>query len=486
MASGFDDVQLADFACQAFVVASVFQLTGGLIISFYFNWKLALLGTCVTVPIGLTCAYYRFKHEREFERMSAAVFAESSKWAAEAIGAFRCVSSLTLEDEINKRYQVLLRGHVMSAYQRARWSTIIFALSDSMTLACNALIFWFGGHLLAKGEMSVLAFFICYMAVQSGADAAGVGFSFGPNAAQASAAANRILSIRESRGEHSPREKADQSDTETEVDSDGIPDSEGGIRIDFKDVGFRYPTRAVSVFRHLDITVEKGQFAALVGASGAGKSSIVGLLERFYDVQSGSISCNGKNIKDVNVYEYRKLLSLVAQEATLFQGTIKENILLGVPDDNTAVTDAQLHQACQDAAIHDFIVSLPEGYNTDVGSRGVALSGGQKQRIAIARAIIRNPKILLLDEATSSLDSESEKQISAALQKVAKGRTTVAVAHRLSTIQHADVIYVLGEGKVLEVGNHAELLRKKGMYYNMVSPPADTGDMTFTDLDVLL
>lgn len=466
-------------------MASVFQLTGGLIIAFYFNWKLALLGTCVTVPIGLTCAYYRFKHERQFEKMSAAVFAESSKWAAEAIGAFRCVSSLTLEDEINKRYQELLRGHVLAAYKKARWSTVIFALSDSMSLACNALIFWFGGHQLARGELSVLAFFVCYMAVQQGADAAGVGFSFGPNAAQASAAANRILSVRESRGEHTPRERRGSSDMDNEKAPGVIPDSEGGVRIDLKDVGFKYPTRDVSIFKHLNITVEKGQFAALVGASGAGKSSIVGLLERFYDVQSGSISCNGKNIKEVDVYEYRKLLSLVAQEATLFQGTIKENILLGVPDDDGAITDAQLHQACRDAAIHDFIVSLPDGYNTNVGSRGVALSGGQKQRIAIARAIIRDPKILLLDEATSSLDSESEKQISAALQKVAKGRTTVAVAHRLSTIQHADVIYVLGEGRVLEVGNHAELLRQKGMYYNMVSLPVQhhRHSIPFTDLE---
>ncbi|CAN8099463.1 unnamed protein product [Discula destructiva] len=457
---------------MAFVVASMFQLTGGLIIAFYFNWKLALVGTCVTVPIGLTCAYYRFRHEQHFEKMSAAVFAESSKWAAEAIGAFRCVSSLTLEDEINKRYQVLLRGHVVSAYKKARLSTIIFAASDSMSLACNALIFWYGGHLLADGKVGVLAFFVCYMAVQQGAEAAGVGFSFGPNAAQATGAANRILSIRESRGEHSPRGQAASDGKGQEVDSDVIPEIESGVKIELRDVGFKYPTRNVSVFKNLNITIEKGQFAALVGASGAGKSSIVGLLERFYDVQSGSILCNGKNIRDVNVFEYRKLLSLVAQEATLFQGTVKENILLGVPDDNGAVTDAQLHQACRDAAIHDFIVSLPEGYNTDVGSRGVALSGGQKQRIAIARAIIRNPQVLLLDEATSSLDSESEKQISAALQKVAKGRTTVAVAHRLSTIQHADVIYVLGEGRVLEVGNHAELLRQKGMYFSMCQSQA--------------
>lgn len=300
------------------MVNAALQLIGALLISFIYFWKLALVATCVTIPIGMGCAYYRFKYEIQFEKMSAQVFAESSKWAAEAIGAFRCVSSLTLEDEINKRYQALLQQHVVAAYRKARWSTVIFALSDSLSLACNSLIFWYGGHLLARRELDVIAFFVCYQAVMQGAEAAGVGFSFGPNAAQASGAANRILSIRESRGEHSGLEKGDVM--EGEKDGGGIPDSEGGVKIELKDISFQYPTRNVSVFKHLSITVEKGQFAALVGASGAGKSSIVGLLERFYDVQAGSITCNGKNIKDVDVYEYRKLLSLVAQEPTLFQG----------------------------------------------------------------------------------------------------------------------------------------------------------------------
>ncbi|KAI3400275.1 hypothetical protein diail_3656 [Diaporthe ilicicola] len=423
------------------VVCSALQLTGSLIIAFVFGWKLALVATCVTVPIGLACAWYRLKYEMEFEKMSAS-------------------------DVIIERYQKLLDGHVTSAYRKARWTTLIFALSDSLAIACQALIFWYGGRLLASGEYQVLNFFVCFMAVTQGAEQAGVGFSFGPNAAQASAAANRILSIRESRGE-----RASLNDETGGGNKEVIPDSESGIKIELRDVGFRYPTREVQVFKHLNITVEKGQFAALVGASGAGKSSTVALLERFYDAQQGKILCNGKDITSVDVHEYRKLFSLVAQEASLFQGTIKENILLGIPDPSS-VTDAQLHQACQDAAIHDFIISLPEGYNTDVGSRGVALSGGQKQRVSIARAIIRDPKVLLLDEATSSLDSESERQISAALQKVAKGRTTVAVAHRLSTIQHADVIYVLGEGKVLEVGNHADLLKQKGVYYAMCQSQA--------------
>lgn len=159
-------------------------------------------------------------------------------------------------------------------------------------------------------------------------------------------------------------------------------------------------------------------------------------------------------------------MSLVAQEPTLFQGSIKENILLGVSE---STPTELLHSACRSAEIHDFIMSLPDGYNTDVGNRGVNLSGGQKQRIAIARALIREPKVLLLDEATSSLDSESEKLVQAAFEKAASGRTMVVVAHRLATVQNADVIFVLGEGGVLEVGNHAVLLKKRGVYYQMVS-----------------
>lgn len=247
------------------------------------------------------------------------VFAESSKWAAEAIGAFRCVSSLTLEDVIIERYQKLLDGHVMSAYRKARWTTLIFALSDSLSIACQALIFWYGGRLLASGEYQVLNFFVCFMAVTQGAEQAGVGFSFGPNAAQASAAANRILSIRESRGERASLE--DETGGGQKV-TEMIPDIESGIKIELRDVGFRYPTREVQVFKHLNITVEKGQFAALVGASGAGKSSTVALLERFYDAQQGKVLCNGRDIKSVDVHEYRKLFSLVAQEASLFQGIL--------------------------------------------------------------------------------------------------------------------------------------------------------------------
>ncbi|KAK1834836.1 P-loop containing nucleoside triphosphate hydrolase protein [Podospora conica] len=435
------------------MLIGIFSLIGALCISFAYGWKLALVALCVTVPLGILAGFYRVRYELQFAAMNDAVFKESSKFGAEAIGAFRTVSALTMERSITDRYAALLSGHVTSAYKKARLTTLVIAFAESVAIACQALVFWYGGQLLASREYSTVAFLVTYMAVIQGSESAGQWLSFGPNAAQASAAANRILEARASR----LRDPA-PSDAR-------IPTSPGGVRIELRDVHFKYPTRDVSIFRGLNLTIEPGQFAALVGASGSGKTSIVSLLERFYDPTSGAVLMNGTDVRDVNVYEYRKLLSLVAQEPALFQGTLRENILLGV--DPSSVTDERLHQCCRDANIHDFIVSLPEGYNTNIGSRGVSLSGGQKQRVSIARALIRDPRVLLLDEATSSLDSEGERLVQAAFERVARGRTTIAVAHRLATIQKADVIYVLGEGKVLERGSHAELLRLKGVYWHM-------------------
>ena len=368
-----------------------FSLIGALAISFAYGWKLALVALFVTVPMGLTAGYFRVRYELQFNAMNEAVFKESSKFGAESIGAFRTVSALVMENAITQRYEDLLQHHVVSAYKKARWSTIIFAYSDSVSLGCQALIFWYGGRLMATGEYNTTAFFVTYMAMIQGAESAGQWLSFGPNIAQASAAANRILESRGSR-------IRDVSETSSE-----IPDTDGGVKIEIQDLHFKYPTRDVSIFKGLNLTIQKGQFAALVGASGSGKTSIVSLLERFYDPVRGRILFNGKDITEVNVYEYRKMLSLVAQEANLFHGTIRENILLGV--DPSTVDEERLHRCCRDANVHDFIVSLPDGYNTNIGSRGVSLSGGQKQRISIARALMRNPRVLLLDEATSALDS---------------------------------------------------------------------------------
>ncbi|OLN86256.1 Multidrug resistance protein pgp-1 [Colletotrichum chlorophyti] len=442
----------------SYFLMAVFSVVGALAIAYAFGWKLALVATFVTMPIGLSAGYWKFKYELEFEKLSAAVFAESSQFAAEAIGAFRTVSSLTMENVICQRYDSLLLNHVNEAYKKARWTSILFGFTDSVNIGCQGLIFWYGGRLLASGEYGLIDFFVCLMATIQGAEAAGQGFSYGPNAARASAAANRIISLR------NPNRR-DGNDVMQQ-----IPDTEGGVKIELRSAHFRYPTRDTPVFTGIDLTIEKGQFAALVGPSGCGKTSVISLLERFYSLDKGDILCNGKSIYRLDADHYRQNLSLVAQEPCLFQGTIRENICLGV--DPGTVSDERLHQVCRDAAIHDFIVSLPEGYNTDTGSKGLSLSGGQKQRIAIARALIRDPRVLLLDEATSSLDSESEKLVQAAFERAAKGRTMICVAHRLATVQNADVIFVLGEGRLLEKGTHHELLKMQGVYWQMCQSQA--------------
>lgn len=195
--------------------------------------------------------------------------------------------------------------------------------------------------------------------------------------------------------------------------------------------------------------------------------TITGLIERFYNPLAGGVYVDGREISTLNINRYRNHLALVSQEPTLYQGTIRDNILLGGARDD--ITDDEIAAACKSANIYDFIQSLPEGFQTLCGSKGTLLSGGQKQRIAIARALIRNPKILLLDEATSALDSESEKVVQQALDTAAKGRTTVSVAHRLSTIKNADRIYVFDNGRIAESGNHSELMAKRGKYYELVN-----------------
>lgn len=238
-----------------------------------------------------------------------------------------------------------------------------------------------------------------------------------------------------------------------------------GADIRLQQVWFTYPTRDVAVLRGLDIHVRHGQYAAIVGASGSGKTTVISLLERFYEPDNGLILYNGDPITSMSLKELRGHMSLVAQEPYLLHGTIRDNILLGTKEDD--ISNAAVDQACRQAGLHDFVLSLPDGYDTDIGTGGVLLSGGQKQRISIARALIRDPNVLLLDEATSSLDSETEKEVQAVLEQAGKGRTTIVVAHRLATIQNADVIFVMHQGRVVESGDHQSLLKKKKVYWQM-------------------
>ncbi|KAF2452301.1 ATP-binding cassette transporter ABC4 [Lineolata rhizophorae] len=430
-------------------------LIGAIVLGIVIAWKLGLVCTSI-VPVVLACGFFRFWMLARFQRRSKKAYERSASYACEATSAIRTVASLTREDDVWEHYhdQLVEQGR-KSLISIIKTSTL-YAASQSFLFFCMALGFWYGGTLIGDREYTMEQFFIAFSAIIFGAQSAGTIFSFAPDMGKAKQAASELKTL---------------FDRKPEIDSwsdEGVKvdDIEGSI--EFRDVHFRYPTRPEQpVLRGLNLLVRPGQYVALVGSSGCGKSTTISLMERFYDPLAGGIFVDGKEISTYNINSYRSHLALVSQEPTLYQGTIRDNVLLGIDEEN--VSDERVVQACKDANIYDFIMSLPDGFNTLTGSKGALLSGGQKQRVAIARALIRNPKILLLDEATSALDSESEKVVQAALDDAAKGRTTIAVAHRLSTIQKADIIYVFDAGKIVESGTHAELIAKKGRYFELVS-----------------
>jgi len=296
-----------------------------------------------------------------------------------------------------------------------------------------------------------------FMAIVMSAMSVGQSASFVPNATKAKIAAAAVFKI---------------IDTPPTIDSS----SPEGKRLDtvrgdisFKDVSFRYPMRPdAPVLSEFNLKIKKGSVVALVGQSGSGKSTCIQLLERFYDPTGGKIYIDGTDIAEMNVKWMRQQIGLVGQEPVLFVGTIADNIRYGKPDASMEEVEA----AARMANAHNFIMEFPDKYLTQVGERGTQMSGGQKQRIAIARAIIKDPKILLLDEATSALDTESEKVVQEALDVAMKGRTTLIVAHRLSTIKHADAIAVISKGKVAELGTHQQLIDHHGIYFNLVQRQA--------------
>ncbi|KAK0646301.1 P-loop containing nucleoside triphosphate hydrolase protein [Cercophora newfieldiana] len=418
------------------------------------GWKLALV--CIaTMPVVISCGFLRFWMLAHYQRRSKRAYAGSASFASEAITSIRTVASLTREDDVLQQYKDSLAAQQRESLKSVLKSSTLYAASQSLMFLAFALGFWYGGTLIAKLEYDMFQFFVVFSSVIFGAQSAGSVFSFAPDMGKATEAARTLKTL------------FDRKPTIDTWSAEGNKVDAVDGSIEFRDVHFRYPTRPEQpVLRGLNLTISPGQYVALVGASGCGKSTTIALLERFYDPLAGGIFIDGKEISSLNINEYRSFIALVSQEPTLYQGTIKDNILLGAPHE---ITDEQIIFACQEANIYEFILSLPDGFNTVVGSKGALLSGGQKQRIAIARALVRDPKILLLDEATSALDSESEHVVQAALDKAAKGRTTIAVAHRLSTIQKADIIYVFDQGRIVEQGTHSELMRKNGRYAELVN-----------------
>ena len=427
------------------------------VISLAIGWKLALV--CIsTVPVVLACGFFRFWMLARFQSRAKVAYEKSASYACEATSAIRTVASLTREVDVWQHYHQQLVDQGAKSLRSIMRSSSLYAASQSFMFLCIALGFWYGATLIAGGEYSMFQFFLCFSAVIFGSQSAGTIFSFAPDMGKAKHAAGEMKTL---------FDRKPEIDTWA-VEGEDVPSMEGSI--EFRDVHFRYPTRPEQpVLRGLNLTVKPGQYVALVGASGCGKSTTIAMLERFYDPLVGGVYVDGKEISSLNINSYRNHLALVSQEPTLYQGTIRENILLGADTKPEDVPEEAIEQACKDANIYDFVLSLPDGFNTVVGSKGSMLSGGQKQRVAIARALLRDPTILLLDEATSALDSESEKVVQAALDAAAEGRTTIAVAHRLSTIQKADMIYVFDQGRIVENGTHNELIYKRGRYFELVN-----------------
>ncbi|KAI0060427.1 P-loop containing nucleoside triphosphate hydrolase protein [Artomyces pyxidatus] len=439
------------------IVQSTTTVIAGSIIGLIFYWKLALVAIA-TMPLLLSSGYIRMLVLVARDQDSKRAHQESAQLACEAAAAVRTVASLRREGDCCRAYTKCLEEPLKLSNRTSMVSNFIYAASQAMQFFVIALVFWYGSRAVSDLQVSTTRFLICLYSVTYAAIQAGNVFSFVRDISSAVDAASDIVELLDSRP---------AIDTDCEQGK-AIVDVRGELVL--RDVRFQYPSRPEArVLRGLDIVVKPGTYVALVGASGCGKSTIIQLIERFYDPSGGQILLDGQDISSLDIKEYRQHLALVSQEPTLYMGSIKYNILLGVPTYQQDISEEMLEAACRDANILDFIQSLPLGFDTHVGEKGVQLSGGQKQRIAIARALLRKPKILLLDEATSALDSASESVVQVALDQAAWGRTTIAVAHRLSSIQNADCIYFIKDGRVEECGTHDRLMALRGRYFEFAA-----------------
>ncbi|KAG6553750.1 hypothetical protein Mapa_004665 [Marchantia paleacea] len=441
-----DRISLVIQTIAAIMLGSI----GGLIIS----WKLSVVMIAVQ-PLVIVCYYSKKVLLKSMYNLTQEAQEEASQVASEAVIHHRTITAYSAQEKIMALFEDMQLKPRKESKKRAYIAGLGLGAALFATYCTWALDFWWGGQLVKNEELSFGDLFKCFfILVASGRMIA----EAGSMTSDLAKGANSIVTV------------FNILDRKTKID----PDDSSGVKlekidgnVELKGVDFAYPARPdVLVFRGFDLKVRAGKNVALVGQSGSGKSTIIGLIERFYDPLKGKIMIDSYNIKEIHLRTLRSHIALVGQEPTLFAGTIRENILYG--RDNA--TEAEIIEAAKAANAFSFISTLKEGFDTNTGERGVQLSGGQKQRIAIARAILKNPGILLLDEATSALDAHSEKTVQDALDRIMVGRTTIVVAHRLSTIQNCDTIAVIQSGAILEKGTHGELLAKGdgGAYFNLV------------------
>lgn len=423
-------------------------LIGSLGTMFFLHWKLSLL-TLVTMPVIAQAMKIFGRKLKASGTVMQEKVADITSVLQESISSVRVIKSFVREDyEIGRfREQNLLnfRAQMKNTQIMATLTPVVEFLA-ALGVTC---IIWYGGYEVVNGNLTAgaLVAFLVY-AVNLANPVKRLSRVFG-NVQRAMAAAERVFSVLDTKPEI--------------VDKPGakdLPEIVGNVRFDR--VTFEYkPGRAA--LSEITLEAEQGQMIALVGSSGAGKSTIANLIPRFYEIQSGSIQIDGIDIKDVKLRSLREQIGIVPQETVLFNGTIRDNILYGRLD----AGETEVVAAAKAANAHEFICAMPKGYDTQIGERGATLSGGQRQRISIARAILKNPRILILDEATSALDTESEKIVQAALDKLMVGRTSFVIAHRLSTILKADAILVMDKGRIVERGSHRELMELGGLYSNL-------------------
>ncbi|KAI1364173.1 P-loop containing nucleoside triphosphate hydrolase protein [Xylaria arbuscula] len=438
---------------------------GAIILAHIVAWKIAVVCLAI-VPLMLGSGFMKLWIISRFEERHGKAFDKSVGISVEAVNSIKTVAALSLEQEILGTYQRSLELPRKEVSRSIIWSNVFLALSMSISNLLYALVYWWGSKQIVAGLYTQSQFFIVLVSLLVSAQLWGQFFTLAPEITRAGQAARRIFDLIDLGSSKSLKVSSRRDDPEAMVESKTInPKTPGqGLPVKFKQVKFSYPARPNrQILKGLDLDIPPGQFCALVGPSGAGKSTIISLLERMYSIESGAIEVGGVDISSKREALFRDDIGLVPQDSVLFDGSIRFNVALGARP-GVEPSDAEIEEACKLANIHDTIVALPDGYNTECGNNGGQLSGGQRQRLSIARALVRKPRLLLLDESTSALDAESERLLQDGLEKATRGITVVAIAHRLHTIRRADAIFVIEDGRCVERGSHEELMARSESY----------------------
>ena len=434
----------------SFALRNSLTFLGGLVLMFVSNIKLSLIVLAV-VPFIVFPLIYFGRKVKKLSRESQDQVASVGAWAGESLQHIKVVQAFTREDMVLAQFSRQAEGAFTVALKRIQQRAILIALVMILVMGAIAGMLFVGGSDVLQGELTggELSAFVFYAIMVAGSLAA-VTEVYG-EVQRAAGAAERIQEL---------------MSTQAQIQSSiGVsPATHSHHLIEFDQVNFTYPSRPdYLALSALNLNIKKGERVALVGPSGAGKSTLFDLLLRFRDPQSGVIKIDGQDLRNMNLQSLRNMFALVPQQPVLFSANVWDNLRYGAPD----ATEEQVFAAAKAAYAHDFIMQLPNGYQSFLGEQGVKLSGGQKQRLAIARAILRDPKILLLDEATSALDAQSEYLVQNALDKLMKDRTTLIIAHRLATVVHADRIVVMEQGKLIDQGTHQQLMKSSDLYQRL-------------------